>query len=326
MKDLNTSLEKVYQDKDLSFEDIVRLLSIGESDPEVERLGEKARSIAYDKGNTGKLWAAIGIDYVNCKMNCDFCSMGEKWNDQDQAIELSEEMIMNLARAYVDKGVDWLVLRTTEFYSFEKLAYYGKKIKEEIPGDYCLTVNTGNDNTMQIPALMDAGFEMAYHAFRLREGEDTKFNAEERIEAIGKINESELIHSQYLEPIGPEHTNEELARRMLDIIDQGTKVSGIMPRIPIKGSKKYNLGILSDERIAQISAIFRIVSKDYIDDIIIHPKNDLALKYGINSLVVDIGAIPRAKGLIYDEWDSQNIEKAKDDLARSGYLVKKHLI
>lgn len=326
MKDLNISLDKVYEDKNLEFDDLVNLLSIDPFDIEVNLIGEKARSIARQQGNIGKIWSAIGIDYVNCEMNCDFCSMGEKWNKQDIPIELNEKIIMSLANSYAEQGVDWMVLRTTEFYSFDKLTYYTKKIKEEIPGSYCLTVNTGNSNTMNIDKLIDCGVDMVYHAFRLREGIDTKFNVEERINAIKKISNSKLIHSQYLEPIGPEHTNEELARRMIEIVEQGTKVSGIMPRVAVEGSKKYNLGMCSEERIAQITAIFRVMSKDYINDIIIHPKNNLALEYGANSLVVDIGAIPRANGIIYNEWDSQNIKKAKEALKKHGYLVKKHFI
>ena len=75
MKDLNISLDKVYEDKNLEFDDLVNLLSIDPFDIEVNLIGEKARSIARQQGNIGKIWSAIGIDYVNCEMNCDFCSM-----------------------------------------------------------------------------------------------------------------------------------------------------------------------------------------------------------------------------------------------------------
>ena len=37
---------------------------------------------------------------------------------------------------------------------------------------------------------------------------------------------------------------------MIEIVEQGTKVSGIMPRVAVEGSKKYNLGMCSEERIA----------------------------------------------------------------------------
>lgn len=162
---------------------------------------------------------------------------------------------------------------------------------------------------------------MVYQAIRLREGIDTNFDLKERKRAIKKVTESEMILSQYLEPIGPEHTNEEIADRIIDIVNEKTKVSGLMIRVPVKGTPKYKLGSLSDNRIAQITAILRISTKDHIKDLVIHPKVDSALESGANVLVVDIGAIPRSNEVHLEEWDGQDVKKAKKALKEKGYDI-----
>ena len=103
------------------------------------------------------------------------------------------------------------------------------------------------------------------------------------------------------------------------LIEEGTDVAGIMPRVPVAGTPKYESGILSEKRIAQITAIFRIVSRHSIQDIVIHPRNDLAIGYGANVLVVDTGAIPRSNDIAKEEWDELGIDKAREILRKYGY-------
>ena len=115
---------------------------------------------------------------------------------------------------------------------------------------------------------------------------------------------------------------ERIADRMEEILGIGTKVSGIMPRVAVEGTPKYELGEIDENRIAQITAIFRIFSKDKIEDMIIHPLTEKALRCGANSLVVDIGAIPRDNTMYLDAWNGQDIEKSKEILLRNGFDVK----
>lgn len=257
-------------------------------------------------------------------MNCKFCSLGDKWNNNKKSYELSEEQIISLADKFVKQGIDWLVLRTTEFFDIEKLIKYGKILNNRYgkDKDFILTANTGTDTTIEAEKLKDAGFEMVYEAMRFREGEDTTFDVAEREKAMKNVISSGMSLSQYLEPIGPEHTNEEIADRMEEILGIGTKVSGIMPRVAVEGTPKYELGEIDENRIAQITAIFRIFSKDKIEDMIIHPLTEKALRCGANSLVVDIGAIPRDNTMYLDAWNGQDIEKSKEILLRNGFDVK----
>ncbi|MBU5308361.1 hypothetical protein KQI18_11285 [Clostridioides mangenotii] len=306
----------------LSKKEIIKLLELDENSKEVIALRKEARAITKKvTKNTGRIWAAIGLDYASCRMSCDFCSLGEKYNSTEKHYELTQREVLNIANSFVNQGIDWLVLRSTEFYPLGKLIDYAHLIKDNLSGNFTLTVNTGNDNTLRADELKKSGYEMVYQAIRLREGIDTKFDLKERKRAIKKVTESEMILSQYLEPLGPEHTNEEIADRIIDIVKEKTKVSGLMIRVPVKGTPKYKLGSLSDNRIAQITAILRISTKDHIKDLVIHPKVDSALESGANALVVDIGAIPRSNEVHLEEWDGQDVKKAKKALKEKGYDI-----
>ena len=50
-----------------------------------------------------------------------------------------------------------------------------------------------------------------YHALRLREGIDSGLNPERRKESIRNFQEAGLRVGTCVEPVGPEHTNEEIA-------------------------------------------------------------------------------------------------------------------
>lgn len=322
--EIEKSLNKVKNKIDIDKNDVINLLSIPRKSSKVEDILKRADEVCREvTGNRGKVWAAIGIDYASCKMNCKFCSLGDKWNHNKKSYELSEEQILNLADKFVEQGIDWLVLRTTEFFDIDKLVKYGKILNNRYGKDkkFILTANTGTDATIESEKLKDAGFEMVYEAMRFREGEDTNFEVAEREKAMKNVISSGMILSQYLEPIGSEHTNKEIADRMEGILDIGTKVSGIMPRVAVEGTPKYELGEIDEDRIAQITAIFRIFAKDKIEDMIIHPLTEKSLRCGANSLVVDIGAIPRDNTLYLDAWNGQDIEKSKEILVRNGFDV-----
>ena len=191
-----------------------------------------------------------------------------------------------------------------------------------MPEDVVFTVNTGDDNSRRSKELKDAGFDMVYQAIRLREGVDTDFSIDDRKETLRKITDSGMILSQYLEPIGPEHTSEEIAERILAIVEEKTTVAGVMKRVSIEGTPKFEFGDLDEDRLAHIVAVMRIATRGHIEDIIIHPYSKKSLDCGANAIVVDIGAIPRSSKVELKEWDSIDAEKAKMLLVDSGYYVQ----
>ena len=66
-------------------------------------------------------------------MNCDFCSLGEKWGLTTETREYDEEETVRQVREYAENGVRWIVLRTTEFYSKERLGEMIRTIRTRVP-------------------------------------------------------------------------------------------------------------------------------------------------------------------------------------------------
>jgi biotin synthase len=59
--------------------------------------------------------------------------------------------------------------------------------------------------------IKDADFSGVYHAVRLREGQDATLSVEKRKQSILNFLEAGLEVGTCVKPVGPEHTNEELA-------------------------------------------------------------------------------------------------------------------
>lgn len=126
-----------------SREEILYLLETPPDSPQSELMRKKAQEMAIELTyNTGRVWSAVGIDRRACPMNCEFCSFGEKWGLIKDESEWPDEDVVKTARLSVSGGVSWFTLRTTEFYSVERLMALARKVRAEVPGDYALVVNT----------------------------------------------------------------------------------------------------------------------------------------------------------------------------------------
>lgn len=299
---------------------IIELLGI---DPDSEAacfLGEGARRFA-DKvsGSKGRVWASIGLDYKPCAMNCRFCSFGEAFCKTNEAYSLTADEVIEHAGRFNADGVDWITLRTTENYAFSNLTDLARRIRNEVKGDFRLVANTGESNILRTKELKSAGFGYIYHSIRLREGIDTPFSTIKREEVLKTINNSDMDLVFLVEPVGIEHTNEEIADKLLLALKHGAKLTGAMARIPVPGTPLYDLGTLPERRLAQIAAVIRLAAGFNVKDICVHPPSETAMRWGANAAVVDIGAVPRDTQVSMSEWRGFNVRTAKEWFSNAGY-------
>ncbi|HHU87474.1 MAG TPA: hypothetical protein GXZ25_11875 [Peptococcaceae bacterium] len=68
--------------------------------------------------------------YRACPMNCRYCSLGESWGIVKKEGEFNDQEVIRIAQKYVEEGIRWIVLRTTQFYSPEKIIALVGKIKK----------------------------------------------------------------------------------------------------------------------------------------------------------------------------------------------------
>ncbi len=305
----------------LDRDSIIALLEIDPESHDAEILGMAAREVAESvTGNRASVWASIGVDYKKCAMNCDFCSFGQKWGLIDKESERSTEEVIELIEKFVTQGSRWVTLRTTQFYGFERLIQLIKDIRAEVPGNYEIVVNTGEFDEEKAKILAEAGAQVVYHTLRLREGTDTRFRPEERLETLRSVRTSPLNLAYLVEPIGIEHTNEEIADIFLKGMEHNAILSGAMARVPLEGTPLANHSQLSERRHAQIVAVTRLAAGRHAPDICVHPHSRLAIEWGANVVVVETGAIPRDTGDCDCEWHGFDMSTAKEYFENAGYV------
>lgn len=303
-----------------SKETMVTLLNIEEDTDEYNYLCEAANDAAkVITGGEAYLWGAIGVDYALCPMNCRFCSLGEEWGIVKETKSFSQEEIIFQIKEYVEQGIRFVVLRTTEFYSIDTLCEFLKNIRVQVPGDYELVLNIGEFDLQTADKIHESGADGIYHALRLREGVDTHFRPEERLKTLASVRDSDLKLIHLVEPVGVEHTAEEIADNLLNAIDYKVVISGAMARTPVKGTPLGELPALSEKQLAQIIAVIRLCSG--VKDICVHPPSETVVKSGANVVVIERGAIPRDAEHSPELWNAFDVKTAKGYFEENGYEV-----
>ena len=66
--------------------------------------------------------------------------------------------------------------------------------------------------------MIVSGIDVVYHSLRLGEGQTTCFRPEERKATLAAVRDSDLKLAHLVEPVGPEHTDDEIA----DVAHDGT--------------------------------------------------------------------------------------------------------
>ncbi|WP_243259575.1 radical SAM protein [Eubacterium sp. 1001713B170207_170306_E7] len=317
--------KKALGDKAIERSELVRLLGIDPDSEACDRLGLAARRVAAQvTGDRAYLWGAMGVDYKACPMNCDFCSLGEAWGivEPDRERDFSEAEIIESVRDYAENKVRWIVLRTTEFYSLDVLSDLIGKIRRAVPGSYEIGLNVGEFDLEKANALHRSGVDFIYHSLRLGEGKDTRFDPEERLRTLRAVKDSPLKLVFLVEPIGIEHSDEEIVDICLCAIEHQAIVTGGMARVPVPGTPLGAHPQISESRLAQIVAVTRLAGGRRVPDICVHPATQKAMRFGANVAVVETGSIPRDSCCLPKEkWHQFDAQTAGEWFEQAGYTL-----
>ncbi len=233
----------------------------------------------------------IGLNVEPCPMDCLFCSLSRKAGIFREKIEFPMEQVLAWARQAEALGADALNLMTTGTYRFEQLLEVGRVLSREI--SIPLVANTRDISHREGEALLDAGFVGAYHAVRLGEGRDTPLRREKRINTIGVFKDVGLLWMNCVEPVGPEHSAEEIVDLILLARDNGATYSGIMRRINFPGSPMERFGMISELEMAHLVAVSRLVMGNVPKAHCTHEPHAASLMAGANLFFPEVGSSPR---------------------------------
>ncbi len=277
-------------------EECVFLLQFPEISIEAALLRAVADSITRRRfDNEGIVLGQIGIEIAPCPGKCKFCSFGEGHTTFESSV-MSDEDILRSADNFTASGELYaLFLMTMHTFDFERLVRVVGLVRQRIPRETQIVVNIGDFGKAQARDLKAAGVNGAYHVCRLREGSDTALDPEQRKATFRTIKDAGLDWYYCCEPIGPEHTPQELADQMFIGLEYGCFQHAAMRRVYIPSAPLAVHGQISELRLAQVTAVVALATLACPEtkSIAVHEPNLLGLTAGANAVYSETGANPR---------------------------------
>ena len=326
---LNQIFAKVDHLEPLTHENAVSLLKIDNRSDDFYRLLSKANELSRKEyGDRGYVFAQIGLNSDPCTGKCKFCSLAKgsyalKSDANTNAPNLqekSEEEILETAKNIITQNVDALFLMTTADYSQEKFLKIGAQVKPYMHPHMKLVANIGDFDLPMAKRLFEAGFQAVYHIVRLREGTDTDIPVEKRIKTLDAIRDAGLELIYCVEPIGKEHTYDEIADEMIRAREYNVDIMAAMRRVCVPGTPLFEKDEISEQELTKIVAVTRLVTRPKTS-MNVHEPMKMPLLAGVNQLYAEIGSNPRDVKSDTENGRGFGILKVKQMLEEAGYFV-----
>ena len=277
----------------LDKQQVVELLNINNNTGVFYDLLSAANSLTREKfGKRGYVFAQIGLNAQPCTKNCKFCSMGADHYSLESEWEKPADSVVAEAEELAGHDVDDLFLMVTADYDQEAFLRIARQVRKAIPPHVRLVANMGDFTDDIAQRLKEAGVTGVYHICRLREGDDTDIAPEIRIQTLDAIKRAGLELYYCVEPIGPEHSMQELADEMIRAREYDVSVMAVMRRIPVAGTPLETKGQISACELTKIAAVARLVSQP-ARAMNAHEVTPMSLIAGVNQLYAEYGANPR---------------------------------
>lgn len=303
------------------------LLDLPEDSVEAGCLKVAADQIGRKKfKNRGILLGQIGIEIAPCPGKCKFCGFGEDHTHFTQA-RMPEEEVIKRAKDFTAQGdLFALFLMTMHDFDVEWFARIVSLVRRSIPKHVQVVANIGDFGVSQARELKAAGVDGAYHVLRLREGKDTALDPVKRVATIEALRGAGLDFYYCCEPVGPEHTAQELVDQIFVGIDHGCFQHAAMRRVYVPSSPLAPLGQITERRLAQVVAVVTLAAMNVPEtqSIAVHEPNLLGLAAGANTVYAESGANPRDPQAETSQHRGHNMPSCRKMLYEAGftYLLK----
>lgn len=228
--------------------------------------------------------------------------------------------ILQEVKRLVEHKVDDIFLMTTADFPIKKFIDIAREVRTVIPEQVKFVANIGDFTFDTAIQLKEEGFTGVYHIHRLREGVDTTIVPERRLQTLDAVKQAGLDLYYCVEPIGPEHSYEEIADEMLRARDYAVDAMAVMRRIPVPGTPLYEKGQISAIELTKIAAVTRLVTAPK-RSMNAHEPTQMTLLAGVNQLYAEIGANPRDSKSQTEEGRGFTVAAARQMLWEAGYSV-----
>jgi len=315
-------LLKSRNEEKLSRDELVYLLSLPPDSADGYRVMAEANRMSKElTDNRAEVHAQLALNLGPCSCNCTFCSFARVNGVFDKETRLEPAEAVAYARRFEEDGANAVFIMTTAAYAFGRFVEISQEIRSNLKPQTTLIANIGDQSLENARRIKDAGFSGVYHALRLREGIDTGLAPEKRKESIRHFQEAGLEVGTCVEPVGPEHTNEELAEMILYTAFLNPAYSGAARRISIPGTQMAEKGMISELRMAQIVAVTRIGMPRTVPGNCTHEPCTLGAVAGANLFWAEAGANPRDVEKKTEEGRGETVLECKNIFAEADWDI-----
>ncbi len=291
---LHDILKKSQNAEMVSREEIISMLALPPNSIDTFIIMAQASRISREVSNTrAEIHAQLAVNLAPCPRDCLFCSFAAANNIFRTSATIDPAEAAAQARQFEEYGANAIYVMATATFDMGQFIETACEIRRSLRTDTVMIANVGDEFAAKAASLVEAGFHGVYHALRLREGIDTTIEPAQRIKSIKAFQEAGLIVGTCIEPIGPEHTNEELAEMILFTASLYPAFSGAARRIPIPGTALAERGKISELRMAQIVAVTRLAMPRSVLGNCSHEPGTVPIIGGANLLWAEAGANPR---------------------------------
>ncbi|NLZ17137.1 MAG: radical SAM protein [Desulfobulbaceae bacterium] len=304
---------------DLTESEVLALLHIKNNSRQFYELLFLSDQLSRKKFHTkGYVFAQIGINAEPCSKNCRFCSMGSSHYVLDASWQKNAQTIQDELQVLLKQGIDDFFLMTTADYPVAQFIRIAEAARKVLPEHIRFVANIGDFDFETAQTLKNIGITGAYHINRLREGRDTRIESATREKTLENILRAGLELYYCIEPIGPEHSYEELSKEIMRAKNMQIAVMAAMRRIPVPGTPLFAYGKISATELTKIVAVTNLAVNPS-RAMNVHEPVQMALLAGVNQLYAEVGANPRDVQSNTEENRGFTPEKAWEMLAESGY-------
>ena len=166
------------------------------------------------------------------------------------------------------------------------------EVRKMLPDHVRFVANIGDFNLETAKELKAIGSTGAYHIKRLREGTDTLIDPKIREITIENIVNAGLELYYCIEPVGPEHSYDEILDSIYFAKQFPIDAMAVMRRIPVPGTPLFNKGQINAMELTKIVAVTNMVIKPS-RSMNVHEPTQMSLLAGVNQLYAEVGANPR---------------------------------
>lgn len=291
---LRDSIRHSLDGEPLSRDEIISMLQFTPRSKQTYSIMAAARELSAQlTDGKAEVHAQFAVNCAPCGCNCLFCSFASVNEVFTKSAQLTIPDVVAAGLRFEADGANAVFVMATAHFSIGEFLEMAHELRRNLNPKTRMIANVGDQDELIAGSLAGAGFCGVYHAVRLREGVDTRIDPKKRLDSIAAFQTAGLRVGTCVEPVGPEHTNEELADAILRAASFNPAYSGAARRIAIPKTEMSKRGMISEMRMAQIVAVTRLATQHSVIGNCTHEPCSLGAAAGANLFWAEAGANPR---------------------------------